>query len=63
MMYASWPRCYAAVARGSLTQERAGDLEKPPAFDPLTARSARENGTLFEFLSYPAATDGFDARK
>lgn len=51
LMYASCPRYYDEVGRGSLTkdQERA-ILENLPAFDPLTARSARDNGTLVEFL-------------
>jgi aminoglycoside 3-N-acetyltransferase len=55
MMYASCPRYYDEVGRGNLTQEQEREiLEKLPAFDPLTARSARDNGTLVEFLrTYP----------
>jgi aminoglycoside 3-N-acetyltransferase len=55
MMYASCPRYYDEVGRGNLTKEQEGEiLEKLPAFDPLTARSARDNGTLVEFFrTYP----------
>jgi aminoglycoside 3-N-acetyltransferase len=55
MMYASCPRYYDEIGRGNLTKEQEGEiLEKLPAFDPLTARSARDNGTLVEFLrTYP----------
>jgi aminoglycoside 3-N-acetyltransferase len=49
------PRHYDEVGRGNLTKEQERQiLEKLPAFDPLTARSARDNGTLVEFLrTYP----------
>ncbi len=51
MMYASCPRFYDEVGRGNLTMEQERELhEKLPAFDPLTARSDRDNGTLVEFL-------------
>ena len=51
MMYASCPRYYDEVGRGNLTVEQEREVfEKLPAFDPLTARSARDNGTLVEFL-------------
>jgi len=51
LMYASCPRYYDEVGRGTLTKEQESEiLEKLPAFDPLTARSARDNGTLVEFL-------------
>jgi len=51
MMYASCPRFYDEVGRGNLTTEQERELlEKLPAFDPLTARSDRENGILVEFL-------------
>src|SRR5687767_2470169 len=51
MMYASCPDLYDEVGRGHLTPaEEREILEKLPAFDPLTARSARDNGTLVEFL-------------
>jgi aminoglycoside 3-N-acetyltransferase len=55
MMYASCPRYYDEVGRGNLPREQEREiLEKLPAFDPLTARSDRENGTLVEFLrTYP----------
>ena len=57
MMYASCPRYYDEVGRGNLTKEQEREvLEKLPAFDPLTARSARDNGTLVEFLrTYPGS--------
>ena len=57
MMYASCPRYYDEVGRGSLTAEEEREiLEKLPAFDPLTARSARDNGALVEFLrTYPGS--------
>jgi aminoglycoside 3-N-acetyltransferase len=55
MMYASCPSYYDEVGRGHLTPEQEQEiLEKLPAFDPLTARSQRENGTLVEFFrTYP----------
>lgn len=55
MMYAGCPRYYDEVGRGNLTMEQDREIrEKLPAFDPLTARSARDNGTLVEFLrTYP----------
>lgn len=51
MMYASCPQHADEVGRGHLTpaQEREV-LEKLPVFDPLTARSARDNGALVEFF-------------
>src|SRR5260370_24486406 len=54
-MFASCPRCYDEVGRGNLTMEQEREIrEKLPVFDPLTARSARDNGTLVEFLrTYP----------
>lgn len=57
MMYASCPRYVDEVGRGNLTAtEEAEVLEKLPAFDPLTARSARENGALVEMLrTYPGS--------
>ena len=57
MMYASCPRFYDEVGRGNLTMEQERELhEKLPAFDPLTARSDRENGILVEFLrTYPSS--------
>src|ERR1700722_491740 len=55
MMYASCPRYYDEVGRGNLTPEQEREIrEKLPVFDPLTARSARDNGILVEFLrTYP----------
>jgi aminoglycoside 3-N-acetyltransferase len=55
MMYASCQRYYDEVGRGNLTTEQEQELrEKLPVFDPLTARSARDNGALVEFLrTYP----------
>jgi aminoglycoside 3-N-acetyltransferase len=51
MMYASCPRFYDEVGRGNLTMEQERELhQKLPAFDPLTARSDRDNGILVEFL-------------
>jgi aminoglycoside 3-N-acetyltransferase len=51
MMYASCPEYYDEVGRGHLTPEQEREvLEKLPAFDPLTARSQRDNGTLVEFF-------------
>ena len=57
MMYASCPRYYDEVGRGSLTRDQERDvLDKLPAFDPLTARSSRDNGILVEFLrTYPGS--------
>ena len=57
MMYASCPRYVDEVGRGNLNpDEEAEVLEKLPAFDPLTARSARDNGALVELLrTYPGS--------
>jgi aminoglycoside 3-N-acetyltransferase len=57
MMYASCPRYYDEVGRGNLTIEQEREIqEKLPAFDPLTARSERDNGILVEFLrTYPGS--------
>jgi len=57
MMYASCPDFYDEVGRGQLTSEQEKEvLEKLPAFDPLTARSQRGNGTLVEFFrTYPGS--------
>jgi aminoglycoside 3-N-acetyltransferase len=58
IMYASCPRYYDEVGRGNLTTEQEREIrEKLPVFDPLTARSARDNGVLVEFLrTYPGST-------
>ena len=55
LMYASCPRYYDEVGRGRLSSEQEREiLDKLPAFDPLTARSARDNGALVELLrTYP----------
>jgi len=55
LMYAGCPRYVDEVGRGNLTpSEEADILEKLPAFDPETARAARDHGILVEFLrSYP----------
>jgi len=51
LMYASCPRYVDEVGRGNLTPEQEREvLEKLPAFDPLTARSERDNGALVELL-------------
>jgi len=55
MMYARCPRYYDEVGRGNLTPEQEREIrEKLPVFDPLTARSDRDNGVLVEFFrTYP----------
>src|SRR5437868_9854110 len=57
VMYASCPRYVDEVGRGNLSPaEEAEILEKLPAFDPFTARSARDNGALVELLrTYPGS--------
>src|SRR5688572_10064288 len=51
IMYASCPQYVDEVGRGEHSAEvEAEILEKLPVFDPLTARSQRENGTLVEFF-------------
>jgi aminoglycoside 3-N-acetyltransferase len=57
MMYASCPQYTDEVGRGNLTRQQEQEvLEKFPVFDPLTARSQRENGVLVEFLrTYPGS--------
>jgi len=57
MMYAGCPRYYDEVGRGNLSPEQEAEvLEKLPPFDPATARSARDNGILVEFLrTYPGS--------
>jgi aminoglycoside 3-N-acetyltransferase len=58
MMYASCPEHYDEVGRGTLTPDAERELlDKLPAFDPYTARSARDNGALVELLrTYPGST-------
>jgi aminoglycoside 3-N-acetyltransferase len=55
MMYASCPHYYDELGRGNLTANQEQEIrEKLPVFDPVTARSDRDNGTLVEFLrTYP----------
>jgi aminoglycoside 3-N-acetyltransferase len=57
MMYASCPAHYDEVGRGHLSEEVERELlEKLPAFDPLSARSQRDNGALVELLrTYPGS--------
>jgi aminoglycoside 3-N-acetyltransferase len=56
-MYASCPQYVDEVGRGRLTAAKESEiLEKLPAFDPLTARSDRDNGALVELLrTYPGS--------
>jgi aminoglycoside 3-N-acetyltransferase len=57
MMYAGCPRYVDEVGRGNLSpSEESEVLEKLPAFDPETARTARDHGILVEFLrTYPGS--------
>ena len=57
MMYAACPDYYDDVGRGVLSADQEREvLDKLPAFDALTARAARDNGTLVEFLrTYPGS--------
>lgn len=57
MMYASCPRYYDEVGRGHLDPDtEAGLLSTLPPFDAFTARAARDNGILVEFLrTYPGS--------
>lgn len=51
MMYAGCPRYADEVGRGNLSPAQEAEvLEKLPAFDANTARSARDHGILVEFL-------------
>src|SRR5262245_7951436 len=51
MMYVGCPDYYDDVGRGVLTLEQEREvLEKQPAFDALTTRSARAHGILVEFF-------------
>ena len=58
IMYASCPEHYDEVGRGHLSQDQERELlEKLPAFDPRTARAARDNGALVElFRTYPGSS-------
>jgi aminoglycoside 3-N-acetyltransferase len=57
LMYAGCPDHYDEVGNGTLSPEEERELiEKLPSFDPLTARSARDNGALVElFRTYPGS--------
>ena len=57
LMYAGCPRYVDEVGRGNLTPDEEREvLEKLPAFDAATARSARDHGVLVEFLrTYPGS--------
>ena len=57
LMYASCPQYVDEIGRGTLSAEQEAELlEKLPAFDALTARSARDNGALVELLrTWPGA--------
>ena len=51
LMYASCPQYVDEVGRGNLTPEQEAEvLEKLPAFDATSARSARDNGALVEMF-------------
>jgi aminoglycoside 3-N-acetyltransferase len=55
LMYASCPRYVDEVGRGNLTPDEEREvLDKLPAFDAQTDRSARDNGALVElFRTWP----------
>ncbi|NUR56677.1 MAG: AAC(3) family N-acetyltransferase [Acidobacteria bacterium] len=57
VMYASCPSYVDEVGRGNLTPAQEAEvLEKLPPFDARTARAARDNGVLVEFLrTYPGS--------
>lgn len=57
MMYASCPEHYDEVGRGHLDAATERELlEKLPPFDPIAARSQRDNGALVElFRTYPGS--------
>jgi aminoglycoside 3-N-acetyltransferase len=57
IMYAGCPQYVDEVGRGNLSAaEEAEVLDKLPAFDPATARSARDHGILVEFFrTHPGA--------
>jgi len=58
LMYASCPDQYDEVGRGVLSADvEASLIEHLPTFDAPTARAARDNGTLVEFLrTWPDTT-------
>ena len=57
LMYVGCPDHYDEVGRGFHSPEREREiLDTLPAFDPLTARAARDNGALVELLrTYPGS--------
>ena len=57
LMYASCPRYFDEIGRGNLTPDEERDVfENLPAFDALSARSARDNGALVElFRTWPGS--------
>ena len=57
VMYAGCPRYVDEIGRGNLWLDQEAELlEKLPAFDAATARSARDHGVLVEFLrTYPGS--------
>jgi aminoglycoside 3-N-acetyltransferase len=57
IMYASCPRYYDEVGRGNLTPDEEREiLDGLPAFDAISARSARDNGALVElFRTWPGS--------
>ena len=57
VMYASCPRYVDEIGRGNLDAATERELlENLPAFDPYTARAARENGALVELVrTWPGA--------
>jgi aminoglycoside 3-N-acetyltransferase len=57
LMYAACPQYFDEIGRGNLSRDEETELlDKLPAYDPYTARSSRDNGTLVEFLrTYPGS--------
>jgi aminoglycoside N3'-acetyltransferase len=50
-MYAGCPQYYDEIGRGNLSTAEEQELRRTlPAFDPLTAPCARDNGALVEFF-------------
>ena len=57
VMYASCPRYFDEIGRGSLTPDEEREiLDTLPVFDSASARSARDNGALVElFRTWPGS--------
>ena len=57
LMYASCPRYFDEIGRGNLTPDEEEEIaDKLPAFDAISARSARDNGALVElFRTWPGS--------